>query len=127
MREESWIPRLGQLPDFHLIELAPGTLGSIHVQVWEVPQSFVPRWITLHHRDQGLAEDHWERYVERILGDAAAVGKHHDRSTMRRAVTAAITLLEHPIMHGTCLIGRAEDHCVLIDPDARRQTEGSPR
>lgn len=127
MSDDGLIPRLEELADYPLVELDPATLGRIEQQVWKVPQTFVPRWIALHDHVQPVAQDHWEQYVQAILGGAEAVGRSHDRWTMRRAVTAALTVLEHPRLRGTCLRGRAEDHALVVDPHTNQLAEGNPR
>jgi hypothetical protein len=127
MRDDGLIPRLDDLADYPLVELDPATLGRIKQQVWKVPHTFVPRWIVLHDRVQAIAQDHWERYVQAILGEAEAVGRRHDQWTMRRAVTAALTVLEHPQLRGTCRMGRAEDHVLVPEPHADQLAEGNPR
>jgi hypothetical protein len=110
MGDEEWIPRLEHLVQYRLVQLERHDMGRISAQVWKVPERFVPRWIALHLENRAVAQDHWEQAVQVALRSARVVGPTSGAAATRRAVTAALTLLESPYVHGTCWIGLATDH-----------------
>jgi tRNA(Glu) U13 pseudouridine synthase TruD len=67
-----------------------------------VSADFAAAFRALHGTDDRVAQNHWERIVERVLNTDAVEPNATGRKAMRQAVRATVVLLERSDLRGRC-------------------------
>jgi hypothetical protein len=67
-----------------------------------VPEGFARSFISVHAEDWRIAQDHWERIVERVLDTDAVAPEADGEEAVRQAVAAAAELLARLAEGGRC-------------------------
>ncbi len=60
---------------------------------YQVDGSFVALFVRLHADNWTIAQEHWERIIERVLGTDAVEPEASGKDAMRQAVRATVTQL----------------------------------
>lgn len=80
-----------------------------------VPANFAQRFVEVHDREWGQAQQHWERVVERSLNSDAVQRYAPPKLAMRQAVSAAASILS--------IVAENSDRCPECLPETTESTD----
>ncbi|MEO3809996.1 DUF6313 family protein [Sphaerisporangium sp. B11E5] len=67
-----------------------------------VPDGFAESYVKLHENDWNRAQDHWERFVQRVLDSDRVEPYAQGERAMKQAVAAASSVLHETPLQSRC-------------------------